>query len=90
MAARAKPKSSRSPKRPPVTQIKPGTWYALGSFDSTECCSCGHVDVHEWKLERGRLFFRVEMDEAETRRVRRELGIKIVRDPRQPRRARKK
>lgn len=51
-------------------QIEEGKWYSLSHFDRTECCDCGLVHREEFKMEKGRIFFRTFRDEAATKRAR--------------------
>lgn len=66
-------------RREPVVQIIEGRWYALGSYETTECCDCGLVHRLSYKLEKGRIFERVVVDARATRRARRKEGIVVLR-----------
>lgn len=63
----------------PVVQITDGTWYALADFSRDICCHCSLVHDQEWKLENGRLFFKVKVNQRETNRLRKKHGITISR-----------
>ncbi len=65
--------------RVPVVQILDDTWYALGDYTREICCGCGLVHDTRWKLENGRLFFKVKVNQRETAKHRKEHGIKVTR-----------
>jgi hypothetical protein len=67
-------------KRPTV-QIEPDKWYALGDYDRQICCDCCLVHTLEYKLDKGRIFERVTVDEKATAAERQKHGIKVVRGP---------
>jgi hypothetical protein len=53
-------------------QMKAGTWYALQhDIEVTECCSCGLVHETEYKLERGRIWWRSRVNSQATTAARR-------------------
>lgn len=63
----------------PVVQIVDDTWYALADYSRDICCGCSMVHDQEWKLEDGRLFFKVKVNQRETARLRKKHGIKVTR-----------
>lgn len=65
-------------RKTPTVQITDGTWYALGDYDRQICCGCGLVHRLEYKLEKGRIFERVKVDEKATAAERKRNGIKVV------------
>ena len=67
------------PKKVPIVQIEPGKWYAFQDYDRTECCDCGLIHLEEFKVEKGRLYFRTTRDDRATREVRKRSGITITR-----------
>lgn len=80
-------KPARSPARKkadkaPYIQMREGTWYALmHTHEMTECCDCGMVHTTEWKVERGRLYWRATVDKKRTEAARARDGIVITRKP---------
>jgi len=62
-----------------TVQIIDGKWYALGGFDRQVCCSCGLTHILEYKLEKGRIFERVRVDDKATAAERKKHGIKVSR-----------
>lgn len=69
-----------SRKRLVSVQVQEGRWYALGAFDHDECCDCSLIHKTEYRLDKGRLFFRTWRDDAATKRARRALGITVTRE----------
>lgn len=61
-----------------TVQINDGSWYALGSYDRQICCGCGLVHRLEYKLEKGRIFERVRVDDKATKAERKKHGIKVT------------
>jgi hypothetical protein len=68
-------------KKPATVQISDGVWYALGNYDRQICCGCGLHHRLEYKLEKGRIFERVTVDEKATEAERKKHGIKVIRAP---------
>jgi len=53
-----------------------GVWYALQhDIEVTECCDCGLVHETEWKVERGRLWWRSRVNPQATAAARLKAGI---------------
>ena len=66
----------------PYIQMREGTWYAVQhTHELTECCDCSMVHSTEWKVERGRLYWRATVDHKRTAEARAREGITIVRKP---------
>jgi hypothetical protein len=84
----AKPTKTRSKRRidpvdahvgAPAQQIYEGVWYALAhDIEVTECCHCGLVHETEFKMERGRLWWRSRIHPQATTAARRKAGIKGI------------
>jgi hypothetical protein len=53
------------------TQIIDGKWYE-GSWTEQRdmCCSCGLIHVTEFKVEKGKLFFRTKQIQSATKEAR--------------------
>ncbi len=77
----SKPKSDGRVKvKSGYIQMHEGTWYAIQhDIELTECCGCGLVHRTYWKVERGRLFWRAEIDKRLTAKARKRDGIRITR-----------
>lgn len=60
-------------------QIEPNKWYSLHDYDRSECCDCGLVHIEEFKLEKGRIFFRTRVDRRRTNAIRKANGVTIKR-----------
>jgi hypothetical protein len=61
-------------------QMREGVWYALQyDVEITECCDCGLVHETEYKLERGRLWWRSRVNPQATVAARRQAGITGIR-----------
>jgi hypothetical protein len=77
------PRKSRSKRRvDPAAlvdgnpQMQEGVWYALQhDIEVTECCDCGLVHETEYKLERGRLWWRSRVNVQGTVAARKKAGI---------------
>lgn len=72
----------RKPYKP--VQVIEGVWYALMDEQTSECCDCGLVHETEWKVEKGRLFYRTKVNRRLTTASRRASGIKVVRASAKP------
>lgn len=59
-----KPEKIRTPRMRAEFR-SPNRWFKLKAF--LGCCECGVVHRFEWKLVRGQLYLRGELDEALTR-----------------------
>jgi hypothetical protein len=66
-------------RKTPTIQIIDGRWYALGGYDKQVCCGCGLTHRLEYKLEKGRIFERVTVDDKATAAERKKHGIKVTR-----------
>lgn len=51
-------------------QIIDGKWYRLGNVPLHQCCSCGLVRRVDYRMERGMIFERWQVDQRETRKAR--------------------
>jgi hypothetical protein len=82
MPTRTKSKRRIDPAVALVTgnpQIEPSKWYAIQhDIEVTECCDCGMVHETEWKLERGRIWWRTKVNYQATAAARKKSGVKIV------------
>lgn len=68
-----------SKKREHVVQIYDDKFY-LDKFDRHECCGCSLVHDLEYKVENGRIFSRWKVNQRETNKQRKKLGIKVTRN----------
>jgi hypothetical protein len=65
-------------KRDTTVQIYDGVWY-LDKFSQHECCHCSLVHDIEYSVEKGRIFTSWKVNEKETKKQRKKLGIKVTR-----------
>jgi hypothetical protein len=57
-------------------QMIEGTWYAIQhDIEVTECCACGLVHETEYKMERGRIWWRTRVNPQASAAARRKAGI---------------
>jgi len=66
-------------RKVPTVQINDGSWYPLGGYDRQICCDCALVHRLDYKLEKGKIFERVSVDEKATAAERAKHGITVTR-----------
>jgi hypothetical protein len=74
--ANTRRRSVRS-KHLPTIQINDGSWYKADDYIH-ECCACGLSHDVKFKLENGVLFMCWTTNDHETRKSRRESGVKVT------------
>ncbi len=72
-----RPRKLLQPSR--TVQIESGKWYALGDYDRDICCGCHLVHDMHWKIEKGRIYFRADVNDKATAAERKEHGITVKR-----------
>lgn len=75
------PKRTRTHRRKITgsVQMIEGVWYALQhDIEVTECCHCGLVHETQYKLERGRIWWRTKVNSQATTAARKRAGVRIV------------
>lgn len=60
-------------------QMRANTWYAIQhDIEVTECCDCGMVHQTEYKLERGRIWWRSKVIPQASAASRKKSGIRLL------------
>lgn len=61
-------------------QIESGKWYRVKGYTHHECCGCAMVHREKFKVEDGEMFWMAAEVPSLTRKRRKELGIKVVKE----------